>query len=64
MSRLQPKNKRNARLLFVDKDLECDICDEKMIGVVLDCIGNIGTIHICKDCLKELLKNCEKEETI
>ena len=60
MNRLFPENKGNARLLYIDEDNVCDICDNKSIGAVIDCLGGRITIHICRECLKELLKLCEE----
>lgn len=57
--RLNPENKGNARLLYIDGDaLPCDICDEKSEAAVIDTIGGSisTTIHICKKCLQEILR--------
>jgi hypothetical protein len=59
VDRLNPENKGNARLLYIDGDpLECDICDEKREAAVFDTLGG-NTFHICKKCLKETLKRFE-----
>lgn len=62
--RLNPKNKGNARLLYIDGDsFECDICDEKGPGAIIDPPGikKEITIHICKKCLEEIIKRFDGE---
>jgi hypothetical protein len=61
MDRLNPKNERNARLLFIDGEEECDICDGKKEDTAhIEGVG-VGTVSIiCKKCIKEILKRFEE----
>jgi hypothetical protein len=57
--RLNPENKGNARLLYIDGDAaSCDICDEKSEAAVIDTTGGSisTTIRICEKCLQEILR--------
>ena len=55
--RLTPDNKGNARLLFIEDDKECDICDEIVPCASIDYIGGIYSqvFIICKKCLQEII---------
>jgi len=58
--RLNPENKGNAKLLFIDGDEgPCDICDEVVPHAVFETIGSPKMktcILICKKCLQETIK--------
>jgi hypothetical protein len=47
-----------AKLLFIDDGSECDICDNKGLVAHIKTLSPI-TVDICKECLKNILKEMD-----